>query len=99
MLADTVEAAARAAGESDPAKTELLLRKLIRAKMDDGQLGDSPLTMRDLEKICAAFHTVLTGIYHERVEYPAMEPIPPRPLVTEAEAKAEKEQKEEVHAH
>ena len=73
----------------------MLLRKLIRAKMDDGQLGDSPLTMRDLEKICSAFLTVLTGIYHERVEYPA-ESIPPRPLVTiEAEADA----KEEAHAH
>ena len=95
MLADTVEAAARAAGENDPSKTEMLLRKLIRAKMDDGQLGDSPLTMRDLEKICSAFLTVLTGIYHERVEYPA-ESIPPRPLVTiEAEADA----KEEAHAH
>ena len=70
MLADTVEAAARAMQEPTTEKMNALIHKLVRAKMDDGQLDECPLTMRDLEKICQAFMTVLNGAFHERVEYP-----------------------------
>jgi len=41
--------------------------------MDDGQLDDSPLTMKDLDRICKAFLTVLTGVFHHRVEYPKVD--------------------------
>ena len=70
MLADTVEAAARSMQEPTTEKMNALIHRLVRAKMDDGQLDECPLTMRDLEKICQAFMTVLNGAFHERVEYP-----------------------------
>ena len=70
MLADTVEAAARSMQEPTPEKMNALIHKLVRAKMDDGQLDECPLTLRDLDKICSAFMTVLNGAFHERVEYP-----------------------------
>ncbi len=72
MLADTVEAAARSMPDPTIEKMDQLIRRLVRAKMDDGQLNDSPLTMRDLDRICQAFMTVLTGVFHQRVEYPTV---------------------------
>ena len=77
MLADTIEAATRAQTNPTPEKMEQLIRKLVRGKMDDGQLSDCPLTFNDLDKICATFCTVLTGVFHERIEYPDIA-IPPR---------------------
>ncbi len=73
MLADTVEAAARAQPDPTMEKMDQLIRRLVRTKMDDGQLNDSPLTMKDIDRICKAFLTVLTGVFHQRVEYPKVE--------------------------
>ena len=61
---------------------EALIRKLVREKLDDGQLNDSALTFSDLDKICSTFVTVLTGVFHERIEYPEIS-IPPRKPVEE----------------
>jgi membrane-associated HD superfamily phosphohydrolase len=77
MLADTIEAAARSIPEPTTEKVEGLIRKLVRDKLNDGQLDESDLTFNDLEKICSAFSTVLTGVFHERIEYPDVA-IPPR---------------------
>lgn len=77
MLADTVEAAARAMSNPDPDAMDQLIRKLVRGKMADGQLDQSELTFNDLDRICSAFFTVLGGVFHERIEYPDVE-IPPR---------------------
>lgn len=77
MLADTIEAAVRSMPEPNPEKVDALIRKLVRGKLDDGQLDESDLTFSELEKICSAFSTVLTGVFHERIEYPDIA-IPPR---------------------
>ena len=73
MLADTVEAAVRAMPEPTPEKIRELIRKLVRGKIDDGQMDESPLTFRDIDRICNAFATVLNGVFHERIEYPSIE--------------------------
>ncbi len=78
MLADTIEAAARAAGEASPEKLSLLIRKMIHGKLEDGQFDESLLTFSDLSRISDAFLTVLTGVYHDRIEYPEVS-IPNRP--------------------
>lgn len=85
MLADTIEAAARSIPEPTTEKVEGLIRKLVRDKLNDGQLDESDLTFNDLEKICSAFSTVLTGVFHERIEYPDVT-IPPRVEGLEEEA-------------
>lgn len=77
MLADTIEAAARSVPDPSPEKIDALIHKLVRSKLNDGQLDESELTFNDLEKICSAFSTVLTGVFHERIEYPDVA-IPPR---------------------
>jgi hypothetical protein len=43
--------------------------------MTDGQLENCPLTLRELYQIADTFTTVLLGIYHHRIEYPATKEI------------------------
>ncbi|MBP3652504.1 MAG: HDIG domain-containing protein [Clostridia bacterium] len=93
MLADTIEAATRTLANPSPEKMEALIRKLVREKMDDGQLNDSALTFSDLDKICSTFSTVLTGVFHERIEYPEIA-IPPREPVIEKVEDVEEEVEE-----
>ena len=73
MLADTVEAAARAMQDPTPEKMRELIHKLIRGKMEDGQLDDCSLTFSDINLIESSFVTVLSGAFHERIEYPSIE--------------------------
>jgi len=89
MLADTIEAATRTLANPSPEKMEQLIRKLVREKLNDGQLNDSALTFGDLDKICASFVTVLTGVFHERIEYPDIA-MPPR-SIAEPEAVIDEE--------
>ncbi|MDY6794244.1 MAG: HDIG domain-containing protein [Actinomycetota bacterium] len=72
MLADAIEAAAKAMVKPTPVKLEQLTRNLIKERLDDGQLSDSNLTLGDLDKIARAFSRILSGMYHGRVEYPAL---------------------------
>lgn len=74
MLADTVEAAVRSMPDPTPKAIEEFIAKLVRGKIDDGQLNDAPLTLQDISKICRAFTTVLKGVFHERIEYPSISP-------------------------
>jgi len=70
MLADAVEAAVRALPDPTPAAIEGVVRKIIRDRLQDRQLDQAPITLRDLDRVAAAFVRVLSGIYHPRIEYP-----------------------------
>lgn len=70
MLADSVEAAVRSLSKPTPGRIEGLVRKIIKTRLTDGQLDESNLTLKDLDKIAQAFVQVLGGIFHTRVEYP-----------------------------
>lgn len=70
MLADSVEAAARTIDHPTPSKIENLVRQIVKKNLEDGQLDDSPLSLKDINNIIAAFTKILTGIYHQRIEYP-----------------------------
>lgn len=68
MLADSVEAATRAAGNENLAE---VIHEQVRAKLEDGQLDESPLTIADLHKIERAFYETLRAMRHGRPEsYP-----------------------------
>ncbi len=73
MLADTVEAAVRSIPDPTREKIAQMIRKLVRGKMEDGQLDECTLSFRDIDKICAAFENVLKGVFHERIEYPKVD--------------------------
>lgn len=85
MLADTLEAASRSLQNPTKEKLDELIRKLVRGKMDDGQLDECPLTTRDLALCCDAFLTALSGAFHQRIEYPDVK-IPPKSAQSEAAA-------------
>jgi hypothetical protein len=70
MLADAVEAAVRSLQNRTPGRVEGLVRKIIKDKLMDGQLDESDLTLKDLDNIAGAFIRVLSGIFHNRIEYP-----------------------------
>jgi putative nucleotidyltransferase with HDIG domain len=72
MLADSVEAAVRSLQNPTPGRVEGLVRKIIKDKLNDGQLEECDLTFKDLTVIAAAFVRVMSGIFHNRVEYPDM---------------------------
>lgn len=72
MLADIVEAAVRSKNfnKNNHNRIEGLVRELIKTKLIEGQLDESDLSLKDLDTIAESFVKVLTGIYHQRVEYP-----------------------------
>ncbi|NLV22121.1 MAG: HDIG domain-containing protein [Syntrophomonadaceae bacterium] len=70
MLADATEAAVRSIPDPTNEKIRDMVRKIIRDKLNDGQLEECDLTFRDLDIITATFVRVLEGVYHRRIEYP-----------------------------
>lgn len=75
MLADSVEAAVRSMPDKTEGKIEGLIRKIIKDKLDDGQLDLCSLTLRDLDLIARSFMRVFSGFFHEREEYPEIKPL------------------------
>jgi len=71
-LADSVEAAVRAMSNPTPGRIEGLVRRIIKDKLNDGQLDQCDLTFRDLDRIAVVFVRVLTGLFHSRIEYPSL---------------------------
>lgn len=70
MMADSVEAAARAMKNPTPKKLQGLIGEIIKQKMDDGQLDQSQLTLGDLHRIREIFETQLWGLLGHRIAYP-----------------------------
>jgi putative nucleotidyltransferase with HDIG domain len=72
MLADTVEAASRTLKRPTEARLERFVWDTIMGKFNSGELGDSSLTLRDLETIKKSFVQILEGYFHTRIEYPRL---------------------------
>jgi len=70
MLADAVEAASRSLEEPSPSRLRNLVEKVIKEKIEDGQLDEAPLTLGEIDQIKESFLQTLSGIYHSRIEYP-----------------------------
>jgi putative nucleotidyltransferase with HDIG domain len=73
MLADSCEAAVRSLGETTREAAEEMVHKVIRGKLDEGQLGNSPLTLYELDEIERSFLRTIYSLMHERIEYPEPE--------------------------
>ncbi|WP_067931059.1 HD family phosphohydrolase [Alicyclobacillus kakegawensis] len=70
MICDAVEAAVRSMAKPTPNRVEGVIRKIIRDRLQDGQLDECDLTLQDLDAMVGAFMKTLKGIYHSRIEYP-----------------------------
>ncbi len=73
MLADGVEAKARADAPASEEEIDRLVRWVIEQRLEEGQLDRVDLTLRDLDTIRRSFVNTLKGIYHPRITYPAQE--------------------------
>jgi putative nucleotidyltransferase with HDIG domain len=73
MLADGCEARVRSAEPGSVEEIERIIADTVKARLDDGQLDESNLTLRYIKEIQAAFLSVLKGVFHPRVKYP--EPV------------------------
>ncbi|HUQ81574.1 MAG TPA: HDIG domain-containing protein [Gemmatimonadaceae bacterium] len=71
MLADGAEAAARVLNDPTPQKIREVIDRIVRQRMDQGQLREAPITQAQLETVKDQFTRVLAGMYHSRIEYPA----------------------------
>jgi cyclic-di-AMP phosphodiesterase PgpH len=70
MLADGVEAATRVLNEPTPDRVREVIDHIVRQRLEQGQLRETPLTLRQLEVVKSQFARVLSGTYHTRIEYP-----------------------------
>ncbi|WP_461452059.1 HD family phosphohydrolase [Mucilaginibacter sp.] len=69
MLADSVEAASRSLKEPDEKSIGELVDRIVKYKLDQEQLKDSDITLKDIETIKTIFKRMLMSIYHVRINY------------------------------
>ncbi len=69
MLADSVEAASRSLKNPDAQSINDLVERIINYKLEQDQLDNCDLTLKDLETIKLIFKTMLMSIYHVRIDY------------------------------
>ena len=71
-LADGIEAAARSLSKVTPQHLDEIIDQIVRERLNDGQLDESPLTFAELTKIKDSFQHTLVTMLHGRVAYPAV---------------------------
>jgi len=73
MIADSVEAASRVLVNPTGAKIAKMVDKIAAWYVEDHQLDDCDLTLKDIAACKKSFVVVLQGMFHSRVEYPEEE--------------------------
>ena len=69
MIADAVEAAVRAAENPSYEEIDAIINKIIKERLNDGQLDESPITIKDLKIVADTLSRMLRGMYHKRIQY------------------------------
>ncbi len=72
-LADSLESASRSLEKPTPQKIDQLVRDIIDARIEDGQLNHCDLTLQDINKLADAFRATLQSMLHARIAYPRRE--------------------------
>ncbi|OOB76805.1 MAG: hypothetical protein BEN19_03950 [Epulopiscium sp. Nuni2H_MBin003] len=72
MLADVLEATTRSMQHkfNENFTLEDLVRKMVKQKLDEGELSECNLYISDIEKVIQSFTRTLHAMYHQRIEYP-----------------------------
>ena len=69
MIADAVESAVRSLKTPTNEEIDEIIAKIIQERLNDGQLSDAPLTLKDLKIISQTFNRILRGMQHQRIKY------------------------------
>lgn len=70
-ICDCVEAATRSMAQPTPEKIEMVVRGIIKDKLDDGQFAECDITLKELELVAKSVCETLLGTFHSRIEYPS----------------------------
>jgi hypothetical protein len=70
MLSDGVEASVRSLDDKDEASIRAMVDRIVDARVEDGQLDDAELTLKNIAQVKDAFVQQLLGMYHSRIKYP-----------------------------
>ena len=70
MLADSVEAALRVLEDLTPQKIDDVISHIVRTKLNAGQLDEAPMTLQQIDQVKQEFVRIITGMYHNRIDYP-----------------------------
>jgi putative nucleotidyltransferase with HDIG domain len=76
MLADASESSVRAMTEPTPARIRSQVHKMVNLRLEDGQLDECLLTLREVHDIEESLIKSLCGMYHSRIAYPKKEDKP-----------------------
>ncbi|BDG36830.1 HD family phosphohydrolase [Saccharococcus caldoxylosilyticus] len=69
-IADSVEAAVRSLSSPSQEKIEKIVRAIIADRLQDNQLNECDITLKELEIVARSFCETLNGVFHSRIEYP-----------------------------
>lgn len=69
MMADSVEAASRSLKEPNAQSINDLVDKIIESKLNQKQLINSNITLKDITQVSEIFKDMLKSIYHVRIDY------------------------------
>lgn len=70
MLADSVEASSRSLKNYNALNIDDLVERIFKYKMEENQLMNSDLTLKELTLLKKIFKKKLMNMYHVRIEYP-----------------------------
>ncbi|MBN2460014.1 MAG: HDIG domain-containing protein [Candidatus Cloacimonetes bacterium] len=70
MIADIVESTTKSMEEFNEESIKKILNDTIMHLINEGQLQDTPITMKELEKIKLYMLPIIMGVYRKRLEYP-----------------------------
>ncbi|MDD3520575.1 MAG: HDIG domain-containing protein [Actinomycetota bacterium] len=83
MLADATEAAVRSIDKITPKKIEQMVNDIVKSKIDDEQLSEADITIKEVNIVKNTLIDGLISIYHSRISY--QEPAPTLSISTEKE--------------
>lgn len=72
-ICDATEATVRSLKEPSAEKIDEIVASIIQDKLKDGELDDTPLTLKELNVIRETICDSLKGIFHSRIQYPSKE--------------------------
>jgi len=93
MLADAVESAVRSLKNPGQDEIENMINRIITERLNDGQLSDSPLTLKDIKIIAVTFNRILRGMQHDRIKYQQLNDFEDRNKIRLQPSKEEKLEK------
>ena len=70
MFCDAVEAASRSLKDYSPESISDLVDRIVDGKIEENQLGDSEMSLKEMAVVKDAMKTYIQQMYHSRVAYP-----------------------------